>query len=55
MAETNACDMAGCIAMFQRIDTKLQAMQTKAGNVDDTSYQLVGKEWQARLPSRKEN
>ncbi|MGZ9718834.1 hypothetical protein [Rhizobium miluonense] len=54
MAETTACDMNGCIAFFQRIDPKVQAIQTKAGNLDDTSYLLVGKEWKANLPPRKE-
>jgi len=55
MAETNACHMPGCIAFFQRIDPKVQFIRTRAGNVDDTSYRLVGKEWQASLPPRKGN
>ncbi|GAC1040804.1 hypothetical protein [Rhizobium sp. No.120] len=55
MAETNACDMPGCIAFFQRIDPKVQAIRTIAGDVDDTSYRLVGKEWKASLPPRRGN
>ena len=50
MEEGNACDMSGCIAFFQRIDPGVKAIQTMAGDVYDTSYRLVGEEWEASLP-----
>lgn len=52
MAETNACDMTGCIAFFKRIDPKVESIRTVAGDNEDTSYRLIGKEWRARPPSR---
>jgi hypothetical protein len=53
MEEGNACDMAGCISLFTRIDSGAKAIQTMAGDIDDTAYRLVGKEWKASLPSRE--
>ncbi|MFS8051602.1 hypothetical protein QD357_02130 [Rhizobium sp. BR 317] len=47
MDESNASDMTGCIALFKRIDPKVQAIQTVAGTTNDTSYRLVGKAWTA--------
>lgn len=52
MAEGNACDMDGCIAVFHRIDPSVKAIQTMAGEARDTSFRLVGKEWKASLPPR---
>jgi hypothetical protein len=54
MAEGNACDMDGCIAVFRRIDPSVKAIQTVAGDASDTSYRLVGKEWKASLPPRNQ-
>lgn len=45
MAEHNCCDMAGTIALFQRIDPNVQLILTVAGSVPDTSYRLTGKKW----------
>ncbi|MBY3564113.1 hypothetical protein [Rhizobium laguerreae] len=53
MAETNACDMRGCIALFTRIDPAVKTIQTFAGEIEDTSYRLVGKEWKANLPANR--
>jgi hypothetical protein len=53
MEESNACDMRGCIALFTRIDPAVKSIQTFAGEIEDTGYRLVGKEWKANLPASR--
>jgi hypothetical protein len=48
MAEGNSCDMAGCIALFSRIDPEVESIETIAGNKTDTCYQRKGQKWRAR-------
>ena len=43
-------DMAGCIALFQAIDPKVERIGTYAGANRDTSYQLTKDGWKAELP-----
>jgi hypothetical protein len=47
MDEGDCCDMAGCIALFSRIDPNVQHIQTVAGSKRDTAYQRKGEEWRA--------
>jgi len=47
MAEGDCCDMAGCIALFSRIDPNVQHIQTVAGSSLDTAYQRKGEKWRA--------
>ncbi|WP_313194528.1 hypothetical protein [Shinella zoogloeoides] len=47
MAEHNCCDMAGAIALFQRIDPEVNTIATIAGGKDDTTYRRRGGEWVA--------
>ena len=47
MAEDHCCDMAGAIALFQRIDPSVKAIATIAGGRDDTTYRRRGGEWVA--------
>lgn len=53
MAESNCCDMDGCIAFFKRVDPNVRAIRTAAGGVEDTMYRLDLGEWKAFLPSAR--
>lgn len=53
MDDSNACDMDGCTAFFERIDPAVKSIQTIAGEIEDTSYRLIGKEWKANLPANR--
>lgn len=48
MAQGNATDMAGAIALFERIDPNVQYIATFAGSIPDTRYVLRGSQWIAQ-------
>lgn len=48
MPQTNACDMAGCIALFERIDSGVERIDTFSGSKPDTSYVRNGQSWLAQ-------
>jgi len=48
MAEDHCADMAGAIALFQRIDPNVQTIKTIAGDVPDTAYRRRGAAWVAQ-------
>ncbi|UNK36556.1 hypothetical protein MNR02_08515 [Shinella sp. H4-D48] len=45
MAEDHCADMAGAIALFQRIDPEVNTIATIAGGRDETRYRRRGSEW----------
>jgi hypothetical protein len=48
MAEDHSCDMAGAVALFERIDPAVNTIATIAGGRDDTTYRRRrGGEWVA--------
>lgn len=46
----DCCDMSGCIAFFEAIDPKVQAIDTFSGGKRDTGYRRHGSDWSAALP-----
>ncbi|MCW5706768.1 hypothetical protein [Shinella sp.] len=48
MAQGNATDMAGAIALFERIDPNVELISTFAGDVPDTIYRRHRKDWIAQ-------
>lgn len=46
----SCCDMAGCIALFERLDPGVRSISTYAGQARDTSYHRVDGRWTA-LPA----
>lgn len=50
MAHLECCDMSGCIALFKKIDPAVRFIQTVSGNVPDTCYAKLGKEWFSKGP-----
>jgi hypothetical protein len=51
LADGECCDMSGCVALFERIDPKVTAVETFSGDRADTVYRKAGKEWNAITPS----
>jgi hypothetical protein len=50
MLEYGACtDMRGCINLFKKIDTDVQAIATYAGGRRDTAYLLKDGKWESRV------
>lgn len=39
------CDMSGCIAAFERIDKKVQRIETYSGSKPDTVYKRKQAKW----------
>src|SRR6516164_969980 len=39
------CDAHGCVNFFRRIDPKVRAIHTYAGDAPDTSYRRIKHEW----------
>ncbi len=48
MGVGQCCDMGGCIALFQNIDSDVQRIVTYAGGVKDTTYEKSRDTWIAR-------
>jgi hypothetical protein len=46
MADGDCCDMTGCVALFERIASDVQTIQTYSGDQADTRYRKVGGVWQ---------
>jgi hypothetical protein len=46
MMRNDRCDMAGCIALFERIDPKVERITTYSG-ADRTIYARLAGGWQA--------
>lgn len=51
LPETHCCNMPGCVALFEAIDSEVIAIETYSGNERDTEYRRTGDEWKAYLPS----
>jgi hypothetical protein len=49
--DSDCCDMTGCVALFEKIDSKVTAINTYSGDQPDTEYRKEGTEWSALLPS----
>lgn len=52
LLDGDCCDMTGCVALFEKIDRKVKAINTYSGDQEDTMYRKEGKEWNAFLPSK---
>ena len=46
MAPENSCDMNTCVALFRKIDEKVQRIVTFAGGVADLSFRLGSSGWE---------
>lgn len=51
LPDANCCDMTGCVELFEAIDPKVVAIDTRSGDRADTAYRKEGAEWKAFLPS----
>ena len=47
LPEENCTDMAGAIALFERIDPRVSTIVTTSGDDVDTRYEQSGGEWRA--------
>jgi hypothetical protein len=45
LAPGDCVDMAGCIAVFERIDPKVLLIETFSGSKRDTAYSFIGGQW----------
>lgn len=52
LLDGDCCDMTGCVALFERIDPKVTAINTYSGDKADTMYRKAGMKWKAYLPSK---
>jgi hypothetical protein len=50
LLDGDCCDMTGCVALFEGIDSKVTAISTFFGDKADTMYCKERKEWKALLP-----
>jgi hypothetical protein len=50
MPPDNCCDMSGCIALFERIDSNVTRIETVAGSKPDTAYSRTPAGWRAAQP-----
>jgi len=49
MAETSACDLGGCVALFTKIDPDVKLIETFAGDKSDTIFKRSNDGWKAVL------
>jgi hypothetical protein len=47
MEDGDCCDMTGCINEFKKIDNGVKSIATFSGDRRDTTYVLIGEEWEA--------
>lgn len=45
------CDMTGCVALFEGIDSEVTTISTISGTKQDMMYRKVGSVWHPLLPS----
>jgi len=51
LPESNCCDMTGCKALFESIDSQVIEIKTHAGNDPDVVYRKTNDGWKALLPN----
>ena len=52
MMRNDRCDMAGCIALFERIDPRVERINTFSGGDRTGHYYRVAGEWRAEDQGR---